>query len=178
MRKRRVWLWQGDPMGEAFFVATGVPPVPLPLTEVFTSLSTGLLDTVIAPPLGAIALQWFTKTSYMTGMPVMDGIGGLLVSRKFFDALPRDLQELLHRTGEETSVRMLAETRRDNEKSLKVLMQHGVTFTHEWRVKESELFALRERMAATLGKSGYIPADFYARATEALNAHRARKAGQ
>jgi TRAP-type C4-dicarboxylate transport system substrate-binding protein len=178
MKKRRIWLWQGDPLGDAFFVASGLSPVPLPLTEVFTSLSTGLVDTVIAPPLGAIALQWFTKTPYMTRIPVMDGIGGLLVSRKFFDALPGDLQTLLRRTGEQTSARLLEETRRDNEKSLKVLTQHGVIFTHEWRDKESDLFALRDRAAASLAKTGYIPADFYNRAREALNTYRAGKAGQ
>jgi TRAP-type transport system periplasmic protein len=176
MKKRRVWLWQGDPLGEAFFVASGLSPVPLPITEVFTSLSTGLIDTIIAPPLGAIALQWFTKTPYMTSIPIMDGIGGLLVSRKFFDGLPRDLQELLRRTGEEASARLLAETRRDNEKSLKVLVQHGVTFTHEWKDKESDLFALRDRAAAALAKNGYIPADLYNRARDALNSYRALKA--
>jgi TRAP-type transport system periplasmic protein len=178
MKKRRVWLWQGDPLGEAFFVATAISPVPLALTEVFTSLSTGLIDTVIAPPLGAIALQWFTKTPNMTSIPIMDGIGGLLVSRKFFDGLPRDLQELLRRTGEEASARLLVETRRDNEKSLKVLAAHGLTFTKEWRDEESDLFVLRDRTAANLAKTAYIPADVYSRARDALNAYRALKAGQ
>ncbi|HJV96602.1 MAG TPA: TRAP transporter substrate-binding protein DctP, partial [Albitalea sp.] len=100
MKKRRIWLWQGDPLGDAFFSASGISPVPLPITEVFTSLSTGLIDTTIAPPLGAIALQWFSKTPYMTDIPVMDGIGGLIVSRQFFDKLPPDLQALLRKTGE------------------------------------------------------------------------------
>ncbi|MDH5513172.1 MAG: TRAP transporter substrate-binding protein DctP, partial [Gammaproteobacteria bacterium] len=29
MRKRRIWLWQGDPLGKAFFAASGISPVPL-----------------------------------------------------------------------------------------------------------------------------------------------------
>ena len=175
MRKRRIWLWQGDPLGTAFFSASGLSPVPLPITEVFTSLSTGLIDTTIAPPLGAIALQWFTKPPYMTNIPIMDGVGGLLVSSKFFDSLPKDLQELLRRTGEETGVRLLAETRRDNEKSLTVLKQNGVTFTTEWKDKDSDMFAIRDRAAADLAKSGYIPADLYERAKKALVDYRAHK---
>ena len=175
MRKRRIWLWQGDPLGTAFFSASGLSPVPLPITEVFTSLSTGLIDTAIAPPLGAIALQWFTKTPYMTNIPVMDGIGGLLVSGKFFDALPKDLQELLRRTGEETGDRLLTETRRDNEKSLAVLKQNGVTITTEWKDKDSDMFAIRDRAAADLAKSGYIPADLYERAKKALVDYRKHK---
>ncbi len=175
MKKRRIWLWQGDPLGTAFFEASGLAPVPLPITEVFTSLSTGLIDTTIAPPLGAIAFQWFTKTPYMTDIPVMDGIGGLIVSRKFFDGLPKDLQQLLRRTGEEAGTRLLVETRRDNEKSLAVLKQNGVTFTSEWKDKDSDLYDLRDRAAAMLAKDGYIPAPFYEKARKSLNDYRAHK---
>lgn len=178
MKKRRIWLWQGDPLGTAFFAASGLSPVPLPITEVFTSLSTGLIDTAIAPPLGAIALQWFTKTPYMTNIPVMDGIGGLIVSRKFFDGLPKDLQQLLRRTGEKAGTRLLVETRRDNEKSLAVLKQHGVTFTSEWKDKDSDLFDLRDRAAAMLAKDGYIPAPLYEKARKSLNDYRAHKGKQ
>jgi len=178
MKKRRIWLWQGDPLGTAFFAASGLSPVPLPITEVFSSLSTGLIDTTIAPPLGAIALQWFTKTPYMTSMPVMDGIGGLIVSRKFFDGLPKDLQQLLRRTGEEAGARLLVETRRDNEKSLAVLKQNGVTFTSEWKDKDSDLYDLRDRAAAMLAKDGYIPAALYEKARKSLNDYRAHKGKQ
>ena len=175
LKKRRIWLWQGDPLGTAFFAASGLSPVSLPITEVFTSLSTGLIDTTIAPPLGAIAFQWFTKTPYMTNIPVMDGIGGLIVSRKFFDGLPKDLQQLLRRTGEEAGTRLLVETRRDNEKSLAVLKQHGVTFTNEWKDKDSDLYDLRDRAAAMLAKDGYIPAPLYEKARKSLNDYRAHK---
>ena len=175
MKKRRIWLWQGDPLGTAFFAASGLSPISLPITEVFTSLSTGLIDTTIAPPLGAIAFQWFTKTPYMTNIPVMDGIGGLIVSRKFFDGLPKDLQQLLRRTGEEAGARLLVETRRDNEKSLAVLKQHGITFTSEWKDKDSYLFDLRDRAAAMLAKDGYIPAPLYEKARQSLNDYRAHK---
>ena len=178
MKKRRIWLWQGDPLGTAFFDASGLSPVPLPITEVYTSLSTGLIDTVIAPPLGAIALQWYTRTPYMTDVPIMDGIGGLIVSRRFFDTLPPDLQALLRRTGEEAGQRLVTATRRDNRKSLAVLRQHGVTFTTEWKDKDSVIFELRDRAAAALAKSGYIPADIYDRTRQALEVYRARKTGK
>jgi len=179
LKKRRIWQWQGDPLSAAFFSASNIAPVPLPITEVFTSLSTGLIDTVIAPPLGAIALQWFTKTPYMTEVPMADGIGGLVVSSKFFNRLPKDLQELLLRTGNEASEKLLVETRKDNEKSLGVLKQNGVTFTLAWKdIKEADVFSIRDRAAADLAKSGYIPAEVYDRARKALAEYRENKAKQ
>lgn len=176
LKARRIWLWQGDPLGSAFFSASGISPVPLPIAEVYTSLSTGLIDTTIAPPLGAIALQWFTKTPYMTEIPMADGIGGLVVSSGFFNQLPNDLQGLLLRTASEASEKLLIETRKDNEKSLAVLKQQGVTFTMAWKdVKEAELFGIRDRAAAELARSGYIPAEVYQRARLALEQYRSGK---
>ena len=179
LKKRRIWQWQGDPLSAAFFTASNIAPVPLPITEVFTSLSTGLIDTVIAPPLGAIALQWFTKTPYMTEVPMADGIGGLVVSSKFFNRLPKDLQELLLRTGNEASEKLLVETRKDNDKSLGVLKQNGVTFTLAWKdIKEADVISIRDRAAADLAKSGYIPAEVYDRARKSLAEYREKKAKQ
>lgn len=176
IRKRRIWLWQGDQLAGAFFKAANISPVSLPITEVFTSLSTGLIDTAVAPPLGAIALQWFTKTPYMADIPLADGVGGLLVSGKFFNSLPKDLQDLLLRTGNEASVRLLTETRRDNEKSLAVLKQHGVSVSMtEKDIKETELADLRDKAAADLTKSGYIPAEIFDKARRTLAEFREKK---
>lgn len=177
LKQRRIWLWQGDPVGIAFFNASGIPPVPLPLMDVYTSLSTGLIDTTIAPPLGAIAFQWFTKTPYMSEVPLSNGIGGLLVSRAFFDKLPADLQALLHRTGKQISARLIAETRRDNEKSLLVLRKNGVKMTLAWKdVDEKELYALRDRAAAELIRSGYLPGEMVGRVSKAIVALRSKNA--
>ena len=133
-----------------------------------------MIDTTIAPPLGAIALQWFSKTPYMTNIPVMDGIGGLLVTRKFYESLPTDLQKLLLQTGEEAGRQLLLETRRDNEKSLKVLKDQGVTFTNEWKDSDAVLYDLRDRAAASLAKDGYIPDKLYTRTRQELENYRAR----
>jgi TRAP-type C4-dicarboxylate transport system substrate-binding protein len=176
LKSARIWLWQGDPMGIAFFNASGISPVPLALTDVYTSLSTGLIDTTIAPPLGAIALQWFTKTPYMSEIVLSDGIGGLLVSREFFAKLPPDLQALLQKTGKQASARLISETRRDNEKSLAVLRQNGVKPMLAWKdVVQNQLYALRDRASADLVKSGYLPAPMVERVNRAITAYRSSK---
>jgi TRAP-type C4-dicarboxylate transport system substrate-binding protein len=44
MKSRRVWLWQGDPIGQAFFKASGISPIPLSIVDVYTSLATGVVE--------------------------------------------------------------------------------------------------------------------------------------
>lgn len=78
----KVWIPQGDVMSETALQAAGVSPVPLPLPDVYTGLQTGLIDTVAAPPIGAIAFQWHTKVKYLTDAPLMYLLGLLVVDAK------------------------------------------------------------------------------------------------
>jgi TRAP-type C4-dicarboxylate transport system substrate-binding protein len=158
LQERRIWNWQGDPLGQAFFEASGLSPVPLSIIDVYTSLSTGLIDTVYAPPLGAIAMQWFTKTKYITNVPMANGIGSLIVSRRFFQNLPQDLQKILKRSGAATGEILVAATRKDNVDSLQTLQDRGMIMVEATDSLEIEaLQEIRIRAGESLMKNGYIP---------------------
>jgi TRAP-type C4-dicarboxylate transport system substrate-binding protein len=159
LRKRRIWQWTGDPMGQAFFDASGIAPVPLSIIDVYTSLSTGLIDTVYCPPLGAIALQWFTKTRYVTNVPMANGIGSLVVSSRFFQSLPQDLQILLKNTGQKTGEKLIEVTRRDNLESLEILKSKGMEFLlNPEDLDTAEVAEISRKAGEILTESGYIPA--------------------
>jgi len=178
LRERRIWYWQGDPVSSAFFEASGLPPVPLSIIDVYTSLSTGLIDTVYTPPLGAIALQWFTKTRYITDVPMANGIGSLVVSRRFFQNLPQDLQNLLQRTGMETGDKLIAATRKDNIAALKTLQEKGMKLITDTGDLESspEVAAITTRAAQLLMSNGYIPRAMVDKVNFWLNEYRSNKA--
>jgi TRAP-type C4-dicarboxylate transport system substrate-binding protein len=158
LKQRRIWNWQGDPLGKAFFDASGISPVPLSIIDVYTSLSTGLIDTVYAPPLGAIAMQWFTKTRYITNVPMANGIGSLVVSRRFFQNLPQDLQKILKRTGAAIGEKLVTATRKDNVDSLETLQRRGMQIVEaEESLQSDALQGIRIRAGESLMKNGYIP---------------------
>jgi TRAP-type C4-dicarboxylate transport system substrate-binding protein len=158
LKKRRIWHWQGDPIGKAFFDASGITPVPLSIIDVYTSLSTGLVDTVYTPPLGAIAFQWFTKTEYVTNVPMANGIGSLVVSRRFYQNLPQDLQKLLKSTGESTANRLITATRRENSESLDLLRKKGMKFVlNPEDLDTAEVAEISSKAGKSLMESGYIP---------------------
>ena len=176
LKQQRIWLWQGDQLGEAWFHAAGVSPIPLSITDVYTSLSTGLIDTVYCTPLATVALQWFTKTAYMTNVPMANGIGVLLVSRRFFGKLPPHLKQLLHETGRATGERLIAMTREDNQKSIEILQQEGIKLVlNRADIDQAELEQLSERAAARLTASGYIPRPLFDRTRALLAEIRARE---
>jgi TRAP-type C4-dicarboxylate transport system substrate-binding protein len=159
LRQRRIWYWQGDPLGKAFFDASRLAPVPLSIIDVYTSLSTGMIDTVYAPPLGALALQWFSKTGYITNVPMANGIGGLIVSRKFYQNLPQDLQKLLKRTGAETGAKLIAATRKDNQEALALLQERGLKLVEGADdLTGPEVRRISDQATLQLVRDGYIPA--------------------
>lgn len=175
LQERRIWLWQGDPLGQAMFRAGDLAPVPLSITDVYTSLSTGLIDTVYCTPLAAIALQWHTRLDYMSQLPMANGIGGLVVASRFFDQLPSDLQQLLRETGAQASRELIRATREDNATSLEVLREEGMEFVMPPEsLDRSALLELRDQAAAQLTEDSYIPRSLYERTRELLAEYRAR----
>ena len=173
MKSHRVWLWQGDPLGKAFFDASGVSPVPLSIIDVYTSLSTGLIDTVYSTPLATIAMQWHTKTRYVSDIALTNAIGGLIVTRTFFDKLPADLKILLQTTGKETGEKLIAATREDNDKSVAELKKRGLTFIPPGDgMSKPELLLIRDKAAAELMRSNYIPKSLFDRTSQMLQKFR------
>lgn len=175
LRHRRIWMWQGDPLSDAWFRAADVSPVPLSITDVYTSLSTGLIDTVYSTPVATVALQWFTKTGYMTNVPMANGIGALVVSSAFFRKLPEEFQVLLRETGRETGQRLIETTRADTDKSIEVLKGEGMQFVMDRDdIDPQELQQISDRAAARLTESGYIPEALLDKTREMLKTIRSR----
>jgi len=164
MRKSRIWLWQGDPMGEALFAAADIKPVPLSIIDVYTQLSAkhGSIDTVYMSTFGAIALQWYSKINYATHISVTNAIGAVVVSNKFFDKLPADLQQLLKTSGVTASNAIREETRRENVSSKQLLIDNGVEFLWDWdEIKLDEFITIRDRAAKHLIDTNYFPEEFF-----------------
>jgi TRAP-type C4-dicarboxylate transport system substrate-binding protein len=126
LRKAKVWIWEDAPMAKAIFDAAKISAIPLSLPDVLVGLQTGLVDVVYAPPSGAISLQWFTRTKYITDLPLMYLTGGVVVKKKVFKKLsPAEQQTLL-----ELCSKYLAELklviRRANQEAINVMKKHGV----------------------------------------------------
>jgi len=164
IKKSRIWLWQGDPLGEALFDAANVKPVPLSIIDVYPQLSAkhGSIDTVYMSTFGAIALQWYSKVNYATHISVTNAIGAVVISNKFFNKLPKDLQQLLKETGEIASTEIREQTRKENTKSKQLLIDNGVEFLWDWdEVNMEEFIDIRDKAAAHLVETNYIPKSFF-----------------
>ncbi|MGD2064298.1 MAG: TRAP transporter substrate-binding protein DctP [Nitrospirota bacterium] len=176
LRQSKIWMWEGDPLAAAFFAASDIHPVPLSITEVLTSLSTNLIDTVYASPLGAIALQWSSKVSYMSEVPMANGIAGVIVSRRFFDRLPADLQALLEEVFTRHCRSLVVRTRVDNRKSMEVMKDRGISVTFDRdSIRQQEVDTIQRRAIAHLVGSLFTQ-DLVDEVSASLREYRAERA--
>lgn len=126
LRKAKIWTWEDAPMAKAIFDEAGISAIPLSLPDVLVGLQTGLVEVVYAPPSGAISLQWFTKTKYMTDFPLMYLIGGIVIKRNIFTKLPPEHREILLALCSKYMDRLKLEVRKENQEAIKVMSKHGV----------------------------------------------------
>jgi TRAP-type C4-dicarboxylate transport system substrate-binding protein len=122
----KMWMWEGDPIAEATFKALGITPIPLSITDVLTSLQTKLIEAVYASPLAAVSLQWHTRIKYMMNVPLADAEGAVLISKKQFDKMPEEYQQILRTKGQEHMNRLVKLSREDNAKSIELMRKNGI----------------------------------------------------
>jgi len=171
LKARKTWLWEGDPLAEAFLDELGVTPVPLNLTDVLTSLQTGIVDAVYATPYACLSLQWFTRLNYMTDIPITHALGAVVLSQSQFDKLRPDEAEALERIAAEIFSRLLAATRAQNDEAAAAISERNIERIDPQAGALAEFEAVGRRVWQRLAGELYDP-ELLDRLTAALEAAR------
>ncbi len=128
VRNQKVWIPSGNKVGEVVFAKAGISPVTLPLSDVMAGLQTGLIDTVITSPIGALALQWHTRIKYVIDVPLTYYSALLVISKKAFNKIKDQDQETVRRIMGDVFKKIDAQNRQDNIAARKALINQGIEF--------------------------------------------------
>jgi len=128
MKGTRVWLVEDDKMTDVALRIAGVAPVPLPIADVYTALQTGLVDTVAAPPIGAIAFQWHTRVNYLTDVPIMYLAGIFAVDQKAFSRISKKDRKVVREVVSAAAKRLDKANRADEINAREALGNQGIEF--------------------------------------------------
>ena len=154
LRKAKVWTWEDSPMTKVIFDQAHVAAIPLSVPDVLVGLQTGLVDVVYAPPSGAISLQWFTKTKYMTDVNLIYLVGGLVMKKKVFHKISTDHQKILLETCRRRMKELKATVRKENREAIEVMVKHGVKIIIPTAAQVSEFKKVSDQAMQRLeGKS-------------------------
>jgi len=142
LKKSKSWVPEGDPISNIFLETAGVTPIALSIPDVLSSLQTGLIDTVYNSFYGAIVLQWFTRTRYITDIPFGYAYGAFVLDRKAFSKLPAEYARLMESTARAHFAELLQDTRASNASALQVLKDNGNSLVAVSLATQAELHEL------------------------------------
>ena len=126
LKNKKIWLPQGDLISYEAMRSLNLLPVPLPMTDVLTGLQTGLIDIVAIPPVVALALQWHTKISYITRVPVLYAMGFLAIDSKIINRINTDDQKVLNEVINRIYSEVDSDSQQDSENAYEALSKIGI----------------------------------------------------
>ncbi len=157
----KVWAPEGDVVSATVFQNAGIDPILLPISDVYTSLQTGLIDTVGVNMTASIALQWHTKLSHTTDLPLLSLTGMMVVSEKAFKKLSAEDQATVRRIMKDTYAAMDKQNAKDEAGARKALENSGMTFVQLTDDEKATWQSLADRALTQLATEGVYPVELY-----------------
>ena len=170
MNAVKLWIPQNDVIAERVFRQGGITPIPLPLGDVFTSLQTGLVDTVANTPSGAVALQWHGKVRGMIDLPMSFVVGYMVLDMKAYKKLTPADQASVSKVFGSAAKKMDTNIKRDDAAALAAMKKQGLVVTKLDAIETARWRAIGDQVTAQLEKEKIV-------SSEMLNAIRKAKAG-
>jgi TRAP-type C4-dicarboxylate transport system substrate-binding protein len=176
LKAAKVWVPQGDKVAELGFKAAGVTPIPLPLSDVYTSLQTGLIDSAANTASGALAFQWHTKIKHIVDLPLSYVVGEVVIDKKAFDALGPEDQKAVEAEFGAGFARLETINRSDNTAARDALKQQGITFDVPTEADRRTWQAVGDDVFKQLSGEGALSPEMLKALTSALTEARAGSA--
>lgn len=172
LKQQKLWLPSNDPLTAKIAKSFGISPIVLNIGDVLTGLQTGAINAIVAPPVGAITLQWYSQTSHLIDAPFMYTYGVIALTEKAFAGVTDADRQILNRELTLSSQTLDGIARADNLKAFSALESLGIEIVP----LESEARATLEREASDavekLLESNEFDRDLYNRLVAALTQYR------
>jgi len=175
LQKQKAWIPANDEVALEAVSTFGVTPIPLPLGDVLAGLQTGLIDTIAASPIGALALQWYTQIKYITELPVLYSYGVLAISNKAFKKAKPDDQKIVSEVMTKIFKEMDVINKNDNKSALAALKNQGVKFIKPTAEQVKEWLTFAKKSQQRMLETGKISKEIVARADKLLQQYHAKK---
>ena len=176
-RRLKVWAPKGDIPAIRLLQAFGIKPITLTIGEVLPSLTTGVIDTVAAPPVAVLPLQWHGRLEYVLDLPFMYIYSPFVIYERALRDVNSADQAVLHRILSEAVAKADQRSRADHDGAWNALATQGLEFLSP---KAAEVDAWRAAAADATSvwiDEGIVSQPMYAKLQAVLVKVRAGQAG-
>jgi TRAP-type transport system periplasmic protein len=88
LKAAKLYTSAGDDRMTQWYKANGFQPRAMAMTDILTGLTTGMLDALPTPPLGALSFQWYKQTPYMLDIGLTPLVGATVLTKRAWDSIP------------------------------------------------------------------------------------------
>jgi TRAP-type transport system periplasmic protein len=142
LQKQKLPLLGTDDLGTKVSAKLKINGIPLGVPEIDAALTSGRINACFSSPLGALALQWYSKVKYMSSMPIVYAIGATVLSLDAVKKVSADDQKTIETLAKRNQKKARAVIRKANEDSQKTLVRKGITVVEPSKGMVDELTAL------------------------------------
>lgn len=121
----RFWTLPAEPGDLRIAESFGVKLVPLEVAAVRDALHDGKIDALLAPPLGAILMQWHVEVRHVLDLPLVDLAGVAALRRAAMERLTPSDRVLVRDVLAQAFAALAADARRQEPESLDVIALQG-----------------------------------------------------
>ena len=124
----KIWSWEGDKIVSEMMKTLNLVSVPLPLPDVLSSLSTGVIEATYSPLMAMVALQWNTKIKYLVDFPIAYSVGAFLLSDKAWNKIKPEHRKVVREISDKYMTKVNEANIKDNADALAAIKASGVEF--------------------------------------------------
>lgn len=145
--------------------------IPVGLTEMLTSLNSGMIDACYTVRTGAAAYQWFGIANHMTDLPMSPVLAGIVISKRAWDRIPDQYKEDMIDAAEKVARTLSRETEALENEAMRIMLENGL-IVHDVPTSAKEQWHTEFRSGIEMIKGNSFSVDIYERVKEILQDYR------
>ena len=171
-KKMKVFVGAADEAEIGIVKGLGFQAVPLTWTDVLTSLQTGLVDAVPAPPYFALASQFDLVAKNMLDLKWAALVGATVITEKSWEKLPAEQRASVLKSAAEAGKQMQEHSRTEAREALEAMKRRGLTVHEVTPELEKEWRQFAEGVYPQM-RGNMVPAEIFDEVRQLVNEYRA-----
>ena len=174
LRKQKLFVWSnGDSANsEKLWQDFGFNTISLSSIDIMPAMQTGMITAFQAPPLMALANQWFPFAPYMTDLKWAPLVGATIITEKAWQKIPVRLRQELAQIVAEEAPNLQKDVRDLEQQAMDAMVKRGLKIvTVDQAAKDAWLDAVKTGYPQIRGK--IVPEKYFAETLRLRDEYRA-----
>jgi TRAP-type C4-dicarboxylate transport system substrate-binding protein len=170
----KIFTWAGTKEQENIMKSMGYRPIVLEMSDVLPAVQTGMVDTIPAAPVWALAGQFYRKTPHMLRLNWVPIVGATVLSNQTWDAMRPEARAVLIEAAADAEATLRVHRRQLDEGAVAAMQQRGLTVHEPTPEVERAWRRLMEPVMARI-RGSLVPAETFDTVQSLLADYRSRR---